>query len=167
MLEVDDKVTFKPVLAIALAIVALGIGAGVYLFARNAGMLYLCRGSSIPLLCLARAGSPHHLSGLVATLPTALHVLAFSVMTAPLLRSRYAIGVACLLWVCVDSGFEFLQIAKSCPFGLSALDNPLANLTCAYIVNGSFDWMDIASAWFGAGIAYVALYQIRVPIREG
>lgn len=159
-----DKVLFKSGPLAAAAIFALCIGGGVYVFARNPENLYVWQNSEVPSwIAFGWAGSTW--SSAVTTLPSAVHVFALSLVTAPLLRSnRYAISTACLLWACLDSSFEFLQLAKSCPLGLSEMDNFATNLACAYVVNGSFDWLDIACGWIGAGIAYLTLRHLQVSL---
>jgi hypothetical protein len=167
----SDGVTFKLGPLCFLAAGALGLAAGVYLLVRGPETLYIIRTIVGPSFSPGfRLGMPHQVRSAVTSLPTAAHAFAFSLLTAPLLpRGRRAIWHACLFWACIDSGFEFLQAAHSCPFGLSAGDNILVRVACAYVSNGAFDWLDIASIWTGAGLAFLALNRVAQvrDVQEG
>jgi hypothetical protein len=163
----SDGATFRLAPLCVLAVSVLSLAGGVYLFIRGPETLYVDRTLAAPSSSLGfRLDVPHQVRAAVACLPTGAHAFAFSLLTAPLLPpSRRAIWRACLFWACIDSGFEFLQAAHSCPFGLSAIENSLVRIACAYVSNGSFDWLDIASIWTGAGLAFLALNRV-VQVRN-
>jgi hypothetical protein len=154
-----NDVAFKQGPLFLLAVCTFGLGCGLYLFVRGPETLYIARIIEGPSFALGlRLGIPHQLTNVVGSLPTAIHAFSFSLITALLLHpSRHTIWRACLYWACIDSGFEFLQSVHSCPFGLSMVDNAFVRIACAYVSNGSFDWLDIASIWIGAGMSFLAL----------
>jgi hypothetical protein len=141
---------------LTMAACALSIGISVYLFSRNTKELYITQ-YFIPIISL-RSFFPDNLKLVTDSLPTATHAFALSLLTAPLLRSwQHPVGWACLFWACTDTVFEFLQLIHSCPSALSRNADAFSAVTCAYITNGTFTWLDIFSIWLGATMAYGTL----------
>jgi len=140
----DEPCTkFKWLPLLAMAACALSIGISVYLFSRETKELYIIQAFHIPLTSL-QSFFPDNLKTVTASLPTATHVFALSLLTAPLLRSRqHPVGWACLFWACTDTVFEFLQLAHSCPSALARSGDAFSAITCAYITNGTFAWLDV------------------------
>jgi hypothetical protein len=153
----EPCVKFKCLPLLAVAACALSIGISVYLFFRDTRELYIIEAFHIPLISF-RSLLPDNLKLVTASLPTATHAFALSLLTAPLLRSRrHPVGLACLLWACIDTAFEFLQLAHSCPSALSRSGDAFSAVACAYIANGTFAWLDVFSIWLGAAMAYWTL----------
>jgi hypothetical protein len=149
------KIKVLPLLAVAAC--ALSIGVSVYLFFRDPRDLYILNAFHISPVSIPSL-LPDHLKPVTASLPTATHAFALSLLTAPLLRSRrHPVGWACLFWACTDSAFEFLQLAHSCPSALFRSGDAFSAVTCAYIAHGTFAWIDVFSIWLGAAMAYWTL----------
>ena len=158
MITPDEPcIKFKCLPLLAMAACALSIGISVYLFSRDTKELYIIQAFHIPLISI-RSFFPDNLKLVTASLPTATHAFALSLLTAPLLRSwQHPVGCACLFWACTDTIFEFLQLAHSCPSALARSGDAFSAITCAYIINGTFTWLDVFSIWLGAAIAYWTL----------
>jgi hypothetical protein len=153
----EPCIKFKCLPLLAVAACALSISISVYLFFRDTRELYIIEAFHIPPIYI-RSFLPHNLKLVTASLPTATHAFALSILTAPLLRSRrHPVGWACLFWACTDTAFEFLQLAHSCPSALSRSGNAFSAVTCAYIANGTFAWLDVFSICLGATMAYWTL----------
>lgn len=149
---------------LALSVLALAAGVAVYAFVRGPQTLFVAGlvdgGASLHGVRLSFADE---LLGSVAALPTAVHAFAFSLATAALLgRTRAAIGIACLFWITVDGGLEFLQAVPSCPPALREAESLVARAACAYISNGTFDCLDLASIAAGSAAAFLTFNRIAV-----
>lgn len=92
------------------------------------------------------------------SLPTLVHVFAFSVITAGILAKRkWGYALVCLAWFGVDVLFELYQgnAAVIVPFIPSWFSNIffLEN-TKEYLLHGHFDYLDLASIAAGSLVAY-------------
>lgn len=148
---------------VSIALGALVVGLLHYVVFRNPEALYINKylhfNDFLPKLSYI---VPRESNLITGAMPTAIHVFSFSILTAMSLPfTKGNIISACILWLVVNTGFEAIQIINSCPSIIQA-DNLLSNLLCAYITNGIFDWLDIASAILGAISAYILL-QSHLP----
>ena len=97
------------------------------------------------------------------SLPSFLHALAFSVLTALCLQPwRYAVPAACTFWFVVNSAFEIGQadaIAPAIAARLPAFfaDWPLLDHVGAYFIYGRMDPMDLVFTAAGCGVAWLLL----------
>ncbi len=140
------------------SIISLVIGVLLYLITRKLDSLYLSNALHFHNL---PAWFPNLISDelklLFGSLPTAIHVFSFSILTALSLGLKERnILTACIIWAVINIGFEAIQILDSCPLIFQA-ENIFNYTLCAYISNGVFDWFDVASALIGAAFAYVLM----------
>jgi hypothetical protein len=131
----------------------------MYALLRNPNALYTSKALGIALPSSSfRSCLPDELLSIADALPTATHAFAFSILTALFFPPcRETICRCCLFWARTDNGFEFLQMAHSCPAMLATSDYSIARIACADMSKGVFDWLDIFSACLGAAIAYSTL----------
>jgi len=136
----------RPALLVAIGMVAMAVGALVYLSDR------------------ASPGSGSVFGVLGRWLPSFVHPLAFSLFTVATLRPRQAprYGV-CFAWFLVNAAFEFGQHPLISGPLTTAL--PLPRWIAAYFLRGSFDIGDIAAAALGALAAAAVLYGIKPAAR--
>jgi len=97
------------------------------------------------------------------SLPTFIHVFAFSLMTASLIASqKRGYIVVCLAWFAIDVLFELGQgignliipVIPSWFFNFLFLEN-IGN----YFLRGHFDYLDLMSIALGSVIAYMILIK--------
>ena len=133
---------------IALAFLSLGLGTLIY-FIRPTGSSYLNLSGSNLNLSFA-AALPW-----LGSLPSFIHVLAFSLITAVAvgLRKR-TILLSCLSWFTVGGLFELGQLGAFSKL-LQNLPTGLGN----YFQAGTFDPYDLIACALGAGVAYLILGQ--------
>lgn len=95
------------------------------------------------------------------SLPTFIHVLAFSLMTAGLVaRRKKGYAIVCLAWFAVDALFELAQ-----GFGdtmIPIIPGWFSNVlflenTRDYFLHGRFDYLDLVSIALGSAAAYILL----------
>lgn len=146
--------TLAPIL-IACAAVALGVA--FYAFARPQPALFLPAGWHRP--------QTHALpAALVGGLPTFVHTLAMSLLTAALLQPRRRVGLRtiCVAWCAVEIAFESAQHPRLGHALLDALPaserwrvllSPLAN----FVRTGTFDGNDVVAAALASLTAYAVL----------
>jgi hypothetical protein len=140
---------------ILLGVMWLGLGALVYLLDRTAGSFFW---GNVSLH--ARIG--FRIGVLGHWIPTFAHVIAWSLITAGVLRVRSVKGLTavCLLWLGINAGFEVGQkfavsICRSLPHG--SLAGPVTDLMRGYFLNGTYDTGDLWAAGLGAGLALIWL----------
>lgn len=111
-------------------------------------------------------GKTPHLFGVMGgNLPAFLHVFAFSLITAGVMKkSRPVHGRICLFWFCVNSLFELGQkypdvINSALPQGLS--HHSLMGRTADFFNKGTFDSLDILAFATGALAAYALLTMME------
>jgi hypothetical protein len=128
-------------LLILLAFAALALGAATYLALRPPPLLM----DALSLRSDYRRSAHHDLRWLIGSLPSLLHVYAFSLLTVPLLQRQMerAVVVAASFWVVVNVLFEVGQAASLKSFWAEfALDGG-AGLLVGYFLFGTFDWNDV------------------------
>lgn len=152
---------------VGAAIAALLVGAAVYLLDRQPQTVYLLADW---------VGADRKMSGVFGglgnSLPTFVHVYAFSLFTVAVLSvSRRGAAVCCFIWAVVDGLFELGQldavarvIAEHVPawFGVT----PLLENTANYFHAGTFDVFDLVSIALGAIAAYVTFQLINSRTRN-
>jgi len=105
------------------------------------------------------------------SLPTFIHVIAFTVMTAGIItRQKRGYVNVCLFWFAVDCLFEVGQgldtkIVEIIPGWFSDIIF-LENIK-SYFLQGSFDYLDIFSIALGSFVSYVFLITTMQKRREG
>lgn len=121
---------------------ALALGVAVYAFDRPAG--------SVHFLSAGLGHDSGFLGPFAGPLPTFLHAMAFSLMTAallaPALRARLA---ACGIWVAVNWLFEAAQ-------------HPAFMEVTGIGMPGAFDPLDILAALLGAVAAYLLMPRMAL-----
>ncbi len=135
----------------------LSLGTAVYLLDRPQGSAWL-----IPPAW--QSAMPGHWFGTVGHwLPSFVHALAFSVLTAAFLPRRPAFAAAaCLAWALVDTLAELGQHAAfsatlAAAIAASLGDTPWAARLGLYFTRGSFDPADVFAGLAGSVLAYVLL----------
>ena len=154
----------KPVASqLTAAIIALSVGAAVYLFDRQVDHVYLMA----PWMTLGDHSSSIF-GALGNCLPAFTHVYVFILLTAalaaPTLRSALVI---CLFWSVIDIAFELgqltvvaRQISALIPAWFGAV--PVLENTSRYFLSGTFDVLDVISIAAGALAAYLTiLFSLR------
>jgi len=93
---------------------------------------------------LGDAALPPH-DDLLNSLPSYLHVLALSYLTAGLMRAnRKGLFFASLFWMGVNLLFEFGQgHADAVSAAFATTENPVPSLLWSYFSNGEFAWGDV------------------------
>jgi hypothetical protein len=100
-----------------------------------------------------------------SSLPTFVHALSFSVITASLCRPRTLFYAAiCLVWFCINVTFEIGQgpgryIIHMFPMSLNGV--PLWRNVRRYFLLGTFDPLDLLAAFLGSAIALPLLLLTR------
>jgi len=143
---------------LAAALVALSVGAAVYLFDRQADHVYL--------MASWMALGEHSRSTFGALgnyLPTFSHVYVFILLTSALAAStlRSALFI-CFFWLVIDIAFELgqlavvaRQISAFIPAWFGTI--PVLDNTSRYFLSGTFDVLDIVSIAAGAVAAYFTI----------
>lgn len=146
----------QPLALLALAGVALLAGLFVYIVDRPAAHAIW-----IPAIGLPAAGRQFGAAG--DWLPSFLHALAFSLLTASLWRAgSRAAYAACAAWALVDLAFEAGQHAQlKAPLAValrhSAAPAELTEPLAGYLLRGTFDVADIAAVLAGSLCAAAVL----------
>jgi hypothetical protein len=97
------------------------------------------------------------------SLPSFIHVLAFSLLTASIVkRSQKNILQVCIFWVLVNLVFEAgqhsaisLNIVQQLPVWFEHI--PVLENSANYFIHGRFDIWDLFAAFLGGLIAYIGL----------
>ena len=137
----------------------LAPGLAVYLFDRPADRIYF-----VPDWWQTGADNAPFFGPLGAGLPSFVHVLCFTLITAAILAPcRFRIMSICLSWFVIDSLFELAQhdtvavrIAEFVPAWFQNFI--LLENTRAYLLAGTFDPLDMLSIAAGSLVAYVMLH---------
>jgi hypothetical protein len=135
-----------------LVVACFGMGAMIYIIGRPAGSAYL-----LPDAWHIHLTQPV-LAGVTAqTAPAFLHALAFSLLTGWCLAPwQCGAAVACLFWFVVDGGFELAQIDSIALLVNEQLPDVFARVD-AYLLNGTFDPLDLGMTALGCSLAYLLL----------
>jgi hypothetical protein len=144
---------------VGLAIIAVVAGSLVYVIDRPVPHVYL-----LPSV-FAFSGSPRNVFGAIgASLPSFLHVFAFSLLTAAVVASRTARTAAIIAgaWCATDLLFEVGQHPALAPFIDASLPSwfasvPMLENVGPYFLRGSFDTADLAATIAGAAFAYLTI----------
>ena len=150
-------------LPIAIGSGALAIGAMIYLTDRPATSVYFIR-VLFRNLSFYR-GAPSHFGTLGYNLPAFIHVFAFSLLSAGVMRSAYRHkALICLFWFLVDTLFELGQkfpdlAIRWIPDWFNRI--PFLENTSNYFRYGTFDLWDIVTYGAGALAAYVCLMVLE------
>ena len=97
------------------------------------------------------------------SLPTFIHVFAFSLITAGLIANRKSgYATTCLFWLGINVLFEFGQkydswVVQFVPRWFS--DIAFLQNTQIYFLKGRFDYFDLFSITLGALVAYLVLLK--------
>ncbi len=150
------------VLFVVIAAVALAVGVLVYLLDRQPEHTYfLSHGLTLVYV-------PYSLFGAAGNyLPAFIHVYAFILLTAAVAGSSIArlLGT-CTVWFVIASLFECGQHPAVSPLIAAALPAwfasvPVLDNTAAYVLNGTFDLLDLLSLAAGTVAAYLTVVLIR------
>ena len=126
----------------------------------------LVRGDTLPYLpeaWVVHGLLPYPITHLTNQLPTFIHLLAFSLFTAGLLGGgRRSAVLVCLLWLFIETVFETAQhplisgwLASRVPRWFESI--PLLDHTRGFLINGTFDPLDLVAATLAALLAYVII----------
>ena len=142
----------------ALGIVWLTLGFAFYVIARPPTALAIL--SQFPQF---RASVPAELVRVLGPVPTFIHVVAFSLLTASLgRRDRRRRLLACGGWAVIEITFEFSQHPA---FGCALLQHGALVSSIpylrSYLIGGTFDYADVVAAVIGAAFAGSALMATR------
>lgn len=146
-------------LCIGLSILALGTL--FYFFFRSAEHTYFLRFFGLNPYRIEYL--PPILVFIGNSLPTFIHVLAFSLLTASLVATqKRGYALVCLAWFIIDILFELAQA-----FGeaiISVVPEWFSNIvflqnTRIYFLKGRFDYLDLFSITLGALVAYFFLLK--------
>jgi hypothetical protein len=139
--------------------VAFALGAVVYIASRSPDHTYLLPHT------LALAVGPGIVPGFVgASLPSLVHVFAFTLLTAAVLAPRTAAAAAAIAaaWGAADVLFELGQYPTIATAVAAALPTwfrgvPLLENVGPYFLNGTFDPADLVATAAGAAAAYLTI----------
>ncbi|WP_295435155.1 hypothetical protein [uncultured Thiodictyon sp.] len=144
-------------------IIALVLGAAVYLLIRDPDSLYIVRKvSPVRGNLFFSEDLQKPLSILIGSLPTAIHTFAFSLFTSVAMGLRKPnVVISCVFWAIINIAFEFSQSLKTCPaFLIDNEDQASFGIFCSYAVWGTFDWLDVGSIIIGVLFAYLLLIRL-------
>ena len=86
-------------------------------------------------------------------LPTFVHVVAFTLITAAWLPARpLAWAFAAVIWAVVNFAFEVIQMSSLRP--VLENDSLVASAVTGFAESGTFDWLDIVAAMAGAVLGF-------------
>lgn len=149
-----------------LALLCLAVGACVYLFVRPAPVWFVPSALHAPLL------AHPWITAIGGFLPAAAHVLALSLLSAPLLSANArAATLAPASWALINVAFEIGQHASVSPLLLRILpqrfdDIWLLDQLHPYFTHGTFDPLDIGGALAGALVARFLITNMNPEIRH-
>ena len=144
---------------VTIALCAIAVGVAVYAFLRPEAAAFLPAGWHRPV----SHGLP---VAVMAGLPTFVHALVMSLLTAAVLgfRGEAARGATCAAWCAVEIVFEVAQhpavglpLLASLPSGLA--ETRTFTALASFVRGGTFDPLDIAAAAFGSLTAYAILMR--------
>jgi hypothetical protein len=142
-----------------LACFSLMIGLATYLLVRDLRSLHLNTLFTLPGHALSLTDLvPRPVLMAFGSIPTAIHVFAFSLLTALALGEKRSTPLlACVSWVLIGVGFELLQYPEDCPEFFRYGNEVLRGNLCAYVAAGVFDWWDVGANLAGTAVAYLLL----------
>jgi hypothetical protein len=151
---------------LSLALLALGVL--VYVVDRAPGTA-----AALPTALSMYDGSRSWFGALGGSLPTFVHALGFSLLTALVLpRTRRHAALACGGWALIETAFEVGQHKAVSPLlaawiAPAAGSVPGADTLRRYFLVGGFDPWDIAAGLAGAAAAYFILRRFLRDARPG
>ena len=140
---------------------ALLLGVMVYLVDRSPDSVYF-----IPSW-LSMSGYFNQVFGVIGNyLPTFVHPFAFILLTSAFVEPKNKnILIICWAWFTIDSLFEFAQMTSVAQWLVTvvpAFNNiPVLENTQNYLVNGTFDALDVLSMLLGTVAAYFIVSNIN------
>lgn len=143
-------------LLLLCASVALLLGGAIYFFMRPLPMVM----EAVGFQSISRISVHGHIESFFGSLPSLLHVYAFSLFTVASLENKTACSIrtTILLWIFVNLLFEFGQVSSLKAFwseySHAGAITPLAN----YFLFGTFDWTDAGFSAIGGVVAYFNVY---------
>lgn len=146
---------------IAIAFVALALGALFYAIARPHPAAFLPAGWHRPVLAIT---SYPLATGFAGALPTFLHAAAMSLLVATASRAAtpYGRGLCCATVCAVEIAFEVAQhpvvaaaLLGSAP--ASAMTGGIDRALRSYLTHGTFDPLDLLGACAGCLVAFTVL----------
>ena len=145
-------------------LIILILGAFYYFFFRTADHTYFLKFfANTPQL---EHILPPLLVALGNSLPTFIHVFAFTLMTAGLFASNEKeYGIVCFLWFTIDTLFELGQVLNyKMMQGIADRFSDLFLLEkiINYFLHGRFDYLDLLSIAVGSVFAYIILSKTKI-----
>ena len=140
----------------------LVLGASFYYFFRPVEHTYFLKLFGVNPTILKDFLSPVYAT-IGNSLPTFIHIFAFSLITASLIASqKNGYVLVCLFWFIVDVIFEIAQFFGS--YVSQVIPNWFSNYlflenTRNYFLKGSFDYLDLLSIALGSLAAYTLLIK--------
>lgn len=159
----NNTIEYAPII---IGLLALVLGALVYLTDRSPGSVYFVSGEMVRLSMYT--GGHRFFARLGNHLPSFIHVFSFSLLTIGtmgLMGKKHAnVFYACLFWFAVNTLFEMgqafpVQAAALCPDWFRAL--PYLENTGSFFRNGTFDPWDIVSFSAGAFAAWAVCRSLK------
>jgi hypothetical protein len=148
-----------------IGVVTLAIGGAVYVFARDAGAVYL--------LPAHLARSITEIGTVIGLLPTFLHVVAFTMLTIAAVNPKSARACIAIAfgWCAVNMLFEIGQHSSVAPIVASTVPGsfdavPLLENLAPYFLNGTFDFADLLAAAIGAAASVGLVLWLRNTEKE-
>jgi hypothetical protein len=138
------------------------IGAGVLIFGLFFYILFRDQTYFMYKFNIGNFQLLHNARGVIwNSFPSFVHVFSFSMITASLIKdSRFRYFVVCTFWLMINCSFEFFQKYKAFALGITPSwfeSIPFLGNTKNFILNGTFDLMDIFSIFAGAVAAFCVM----------
>lgn len=148
-------------LQIGIGLLALIIGALVYIVDRPPGQTYFVYESGLDISLYKTI--PNLFGAIGNVLPEFSHVFAFILITSGILSAgKTGTMVMTFFWFLTDILFEFGQKFGSAAADLTPIwfeSIPYLDNTSVYFKNGTFDWLDMAAIIAGSVCAYFVLIK--------
>lgn len=141
------------------------MGAAVYLVSRPLPSVMLLE--ALGLRSGYRLPVAEHFRWLIESLPSLLHVYAFSLLSFWLLekRTEQTLIATISFWVAVNFLFEIGQAPSLknfwAEFAVDAAVNKWCGPLVSYFLYGTFDWNDVAFSICGGAMAYLTIIGRR------
>jgi hypothetical protein len=146
-----------------IGVLVLLLGGTIYFIDRPPDQTYIF--TLLPIWLSGYGPEPRLPIAVSGSLPTFVHALSFSTITASLCRPK-ASGYAavCIVWLVIEWMFELGQgiggwIAHSMPIWIEGI--PFLGAVRYYFVFGTFDPLDLLAASLGSSTAFLLLLLTR------
>jgi len=150
--------------ALLLGILILLLGSIFYVFFRPATYVYF-----LPDSFLNYQITNYYVLILSGSLPSFIHVLAFSLVTAGFLPKTKHIWLVCLFWVVINIIIEIAQHAIVYPMvrgNIPQWENiPILENVKYYFARGTYDPVDLLFTILGGLFAFLILKKLRILVR--